>query len=144
MNNSIRLLGIARMAGFLEIGEEAVGSAARAGKARLILTASDASPNALHRARNFELAGGGVVNIVSPYSKEEMGMTVGKGTPSMVALTDIGLASKIASELAAELPEKYTEAAERLKLKAARAAERKKEADAHRRNVRMGKRRNKA
>ena len=38
--DALRLLGLARKAGRLEIGEEPVAAAARAGKARLILAAA--------------------------------------------------------------------------------------------------------
>ena len=40
----LSLLGIAKKAGRVEIGEEPVGAAARAKKARVILVAADAGP----------------------------------------------------------------------------------------------------
>ena len=45
MDNVLHLLGIARKAGRVEVGEEPVGASARARQARLILVASDAADN---------------------------------------------------------------------------------------------------
>ena len=59
----------------------------------------------------------------------------------MVALTDIGLASSIVSVLAELDSAAYGEAAETLKQKNAKAAQRKREAAAHDRNKKFGKRR---
>ena len=42
-----------RKAGKLSVGEQGAGQAARGGKAKLILLAADASPNALDRAEGF-------------------------------------------------------------------------------------------
>ena len=41
----LHLLGLAKKAGRLEIGEEPVGAAARAHQARVLLLAADAAPN---------------------------------------------------------------------------------------------------
>ena len=46
-------LGLMRRAGKLSAGEEGVRQSVRAGKAKLILLASDASPNAQKRAEDF-------------------------------------------------------------------------------------------
>ena len=43
MDNALHLIGIARRAGRLEVGEEPVGAAARAGHARLLVLAADAA-----------------------------------------------------------------------------------------------------
>ena len=142
MEFSMRLLGIARKAGRLEVGEEATGIAARAKKAKVILLMADASENAAHRARNFSAAGGAPV-LVMPYTKEEVGAVIGCHSPAMVTVTDIGLASSFAEKLEAEHPGAYTAVAEELRQKAARAQRRKDEALAHKKNVRMGKRRKK-
>ena len=57
-----------------------------------------------------------------------------------MAITDIGLAANVVHRLAELNPEAYTDAAERLDVKAKRAAERKAEQLAHEKNVRQGKR----
>ena len=53
MDNVLHLLGIARKAGRVEVGEEPVGASARARQARLILVASDAADNSARRAAHF-------------------------------------------------------------------------------------------
>ena len=57
MDSVLHLIGIARKAGRLEIGEEPVGAAARARQARLILVAADAAENSARRAAHFAEAG---------------------------------------------------------------------------------------
>ena len=56
----------------------------------------------------------------------------------MLAVTDIGFAEAIVKKLAAADPEKYTQTAEQLAVKAQRAAQRRKEQQSHEKNVRMG------
>ena len=85
MDKLLNLIGLAKKAGKLEVGEEPVGAAARSKHARLILIASDAADNTRRRALHFG------------------------------------------------------EAAKRLTIKAARAAERRKELRQHEKNVRTGK-----
>lgn len=58
----------------------------------------------------------------------------------MLAVTDIGFAEAIAKKLA-EGDERFAETAEKLAVKARRAAERRREAEAHEKNVRTGKKR---
>ena len=50
---ALRLLGLARKARLLEIGEEPVGIACRSGKARLLLVAQDAGEHTVRRAQSF-------------------------------------------------------------------------------------------
>ena len=140
MTNSIKFLGLARRAGFLEIGEESTGAAARAHKARLLVICSDSSENARKRAANFSAAGN-VPCVELPCSKLELGAAVGVGSPSMAAVTDIGMASGFLTKLASENPGRYEECAQDLAHRAEKAMQRKKEAKAHERNVKMGKRR---
>ena len=138
----ITFLGLALKAGKLEIGEESCGIAARAKKAKLILTASDASQNSLTRARNFSEAAK-APHIVLPFTKDELGAVVGRGTPGMIAVTDIGMASAFADKLSAEVPGKYDYTAAELKIASDRAMARKKEAKKHIQNVRTGKKKKK-
>lgn len=87
--NALGLLGLARKAGKLEIGEEPVGAACRGHKARLVLLASDAAENTADRARRVA----GPVNVVSvPFSKEELGAALGRKTCAVLAVTDGGFA----------------------------------------------------
>ena len=142
MEYSISLLGIARNAGRLEVGEEPTGKAARGKKARLILLAADVSDNARHRARNFSVSGN-VPVLELPLTKEELGAAVGSARPSMAAITDVGLAASFAEKYAAADPEDPArqELAQQLRQTAQRVQERKRESLAHKKNVRLGKRR---
>ena len=79
MDNVLHLLGIARKAGRVEVGEEPVGASARARQARLILVASDAADNSARRAAHFAQAGKAPWFRV-PYTKGELGGTVGRAS----------------------------------------------------------------
>lgn len=54
----LHLLGLAKKAGRLEIGEEPVGAAAGPTRPRVLLLAADAAPNTVRRAAHFGEAGG--------------------------------------------------------------------------------------
>jgi ribosomal protein L7Ae-like RNA K-turn-binding protein len=135
-----RLLGIAKKAGMLEIGDESVGHAAREKKARVILSASDASDRSIRQARAYAEASG-AIHLILPSTKEELALIIGRGSPGMLAILDAGIAAKYVSMLAAADPEHFGEAAGRLAVKAERVRQRRKEATAHLRNKRTGKRR---
>ena len=105
----LSLLGLALRGNHLAVGEEPVEAAARAKDARLLLLASDAADNTR------------------------------RTSAALVAVTDIGLANAVANRLAQLDEDQYGEAAERLALKAKRAAERQSELRAHEKNVRTGK-----
>ena len=124
--DALRLLGLARKAGRLEIGEEPVGAAARAGKARLILAAADAADNTLRRAYHFTQEGNAPLMEV-PWTKGELGLAAGRSSCALLAFTDAGLAASFAAKLSALDPERYGEAAERLSAKAQRILQRQKE-----------------
>jgi ribosomal protein L30E len=135
-----RLLGIAKKAGMLEIGDESVGHAARSGKVKVILSAADASEGSKRRARSYAEACG-AIHLVLPADKDELGLIIGRGSPGMLAILDAGIAAKYVSILASLDPGQYGEAAGRLAEKAERVRQRQKESLAHLRNKRTGKRR---
>ena len=138
MDNSIlNMLGLALRAKRLEVGEEPVGAVCRARDCRLIIVARDAADNTFRRVRHFADAGQ-CLWISVPFTKEELGSAVGRTSCAMLAVTDIGFAESIAKKLAAADPEKFTQTAEQLSVKAQRAAQRKKEQQSHEKNVRMG------
>ena len=137
MDNILHMVGLAFRAGRLEVGEEPVGAACRARDCRLILIARDAADNTFRRVRHFADAGQ-CLWISIPYTKEELGSAVGRTACAMVAVTDVGFAEAIAKKLAAANPEKYTITAEKLHIKAERAAQRRKEQQAHEKNLRKG------
>ena len=136
-NNILNMLGLALRAGRLEVGEEPVGAVCRARDCRLIIVARDAADNTFRRVRHFADAGQ-CLWISVPFTKDELGGAVGRTSCAMLALTDIGFAESIVKKLAAVDPEKYTQTAEQLSVKAQRAAQRRKEQQSHEKNVRMG------
>ena len=132
------MLGLALRGGRLAVGEEPVEAVARAKDARVLLVASDAADNTYRRVRHFAEAGS-CLWLSIPYTKAELGRAVGRSATAIVAVTDVGLAAAIVHRLAEMDPAKYTEAAQRLDVKAQRAAERRAEQRAHEKNVRTGK-----
>lgn len=134
----LHLLGVARKARLLEIGEEPVGAVCRARHAKLVLLAQDAAPNTRRRCAHFGEAGN-VLWLELPFTKEELGFHLGRGSCAMLALTDSGLASAVAEKLALRDPERYGPAAEQLREKANRALQRQKERRQHEKNLRQGK-----
>lgn len=133
------LLGLALRGGNLSVGEEPVEAAARAKDARLLLLASDAAANTRRRVIHFAEMGH-CLWLVLPFTKAELGQAAGRTSAAVVAVTDIGLANAVARRLVELDPVQYGEAAERLEIKAKRAAERKAEQRAHEKNIRTGKR----
>lgn len=140
MEHILSMIGLAKKAGQVEIGEEPVGSAARARHARVILVARDAAPSTVRRAMSFGQAGA-CLCLEVPFDKDQLGWALGRTSCAMVAITDIGFAEAIVKKLALADPLHYGPAAERLALKAQRAMERREEMARHERNVRRGKRR---
>ena len=134
----LNLIGLAKKAGKLEVGEEPVGAAARSKHARLILIASDAAENTRRRAKHFGDAGE-CICLEIPATKEALGKALGRTSCALLALTDIGFAEAIAKKLAESDEAHYGEAAKRLSVKAARAAERRAELKQHEKNLRAGK-----
>ena len=136
MDKARNYLALARKAGLAELGEEPVGAAARAGKAHLIVVASDASDHTWRRAKSFA-AGTTQQCLRLPYTKDQLGETIGRDSLAIAAITDPAMALALAQSL--EQPEKYQEVIGVLTEKTQRIKKRQQEEKAHRRNVRMGK-----
>lgn len=134
----LHLLGLARKARLLEIGEEPVGAVCRARHAKLVLLAQDAAPNTRRRCAHFGEAGN-VLWLELPFTKEELGFHLGRGSCAMLALTDAGLAASVADKLAQRDPDRYGPAAQQLREKADRTLQRQKERRQHEKNLRQGK-----
>ena len=134
MDKALNYMALARKAGRIELGEEPVGAAARAQHARLVVVASDASDHTWRRAKSF-VAGTGQECLKVPFAKDEMGLAIGRTSLAIAAITDPGLALALAESLESKDP-KVTAA---LQQKLQHQQQRKKEADAHRRNLRKGK-----
>ncbi len=138
-NNILSLLGLALRGGRLVMGEEPVEAVARTRDARVLLLASDAADNTRRRVEHFAVAGQ-CLWLRVPFTKAELGRQFGRTSVAVAAVTDVGLASAVVNKLAALDPEAYGEAAQKLELKAKRAAERRAEQQAHEKNLRTGKR----
>lgn len=139
MNDAaLHLLGLARKAGRIEVGEEPVGAACRARKAKLLLLARDAADNTARRAEHFAQAGN-TLYVRVPFTKEQMGGAVGRASCAMAALTDAGMAASFLKKLAAADPERYGEAAEALDTKAQKVLQRQREQRQHEKNLAKGK-----
>ena len=124
MDKLLSLLGLAKKAGRLELGEEPVGSAARVHGVRLLLLSSDAADNTVRRARRFAQEGSCLLAQL-PADKTALGRATGRSSCAMLAVTDVGFAAAIAKKLSELDADAYGDLAQRLSVKAARAAERK-------------------
>ena len=136
MDKALNYMALARKAGRIELGEEPVGAVARAVKACLVIVAKDASDHSWRRAKSF-VAGTSQQCIRLPYSKDEMGMAIGRTSLAMAAFTDPSMA--LAFLQALPQPEQYGQELEALASRANRVRQRQKEAKAHLKNVRKGK-----
>lgn len=136
----LSMLGLALKAGRVEVGEEPVGAAARAKKARVIFVAQDAAPSSVRRAQSFARTGS-TLCVALPAGKDTLGSSLGRTSVAMCAVTDIGFAESLVKKLAALDSETYQDAADTLAVKAKRARERKEEQLRHEKNLRQGKKR---
>lgn len=139
----LSMLGLAHKAGKVDMGEEPVGAAARAKKARVILVAEDAAPSSQRRARHFADSGA-CLCLTVPQRKDELGAALGRTSLAMCAITDVGFACAVAEKLARTDAGRYGPALEALQRKARRAEERRREQAAHEKNVRSGKKKERA
>lgn len=140
-DEALNLLGLARRGKHLELGEEPVAAAARAHKARLILTASDAGASTAAKARRLAESGNGVYAPLN-VTKAELGRAVGWASCAVAAVTDVGLAAAVMKKLAAQDPAAFGESLALLEEKAAKAQRRRKETRQHEKNLRRGKKKN--
>lgn len=136
MDKALNYLGLARKGSLVELGEEPVGGAARAGHARLIIVAKDASDHTWRRAKSFA-AGTDQQCLRVNFTKADLGLATGRQELAMAAFTDVPLALAFAKALPPDA--QVAAVVESLEQRAQRQKQRKKEAQAHRRNVRMGK-----
>lgn len=136
MDKTLGYLGLAKKAGALQAGETNSGAAVRAGKARVLLLASDASENARRRAEGF-IYSTQTPLVILPYSKLELSSAVGSSDCAMAAITDIGLAAVFMSSLC-DSSDSYKDTAKLLEQKNEKAKNRKQEALAHDRNKKTG------
>ena len=135
MDKALNYMALARKAGRIELGEEPAGAAARAQHARLIVVASDASDHTWRRAQSF-VAGTEQQCVRVDFTKDELGMSVGRTSLALAAFTDPALA--LAFLKALNQPEKYQNALVSLERRTRRVQQRQAEQRAHLRNVKQG------
>ena len=136
MDKSLNYVSLARKAGRIELGEEPVGAVTRAQKARLVVVAQDASDHTWRRAKSF-VAGTNQQCIRIPYSKEELGLAVGRTSLAIGAFTDAAMALAFVKALPES--QKYADTIGALDEKSRKLRQRQTEAKAHANNVRKGK-----
>lgn len=135
MDRALNYLALARKAGLVELGEEPVGAVARANRARLVIVASDATDHSWRRALSYvDHTGQQCLRV--PYSKDELGMAVGRQSLAMAAFTDPGLALQFVNALGPG--ERYAAVKEDLQKRTERVQKHQQELKAHRKNVRTG------
>ena len=136
MDKALNYLALARKAGLAELGEEPVNAITRAGKGCLVIVASDASGHTWRRANSF-VAGTDQQCLQVSYTKDELGFIIGRKELAIAALTDPALAASFVKALPQS--EKTAAVLETLEEKIRRVKQRQKEAKAHEKNVRFGK-----
>ena len=136
MDKALNYLALARKGGRAELGEEPVGAITRTGKGYLVIVASDASDHTWRRAKSF-VAGTDQQCVRVPFTKEEVGFVIGRTSLAIAAITDAALALALLKALPDA--EKHTAAIAVLEEKSRKLRQRQTEAKAHKRNVRMGK-----
>ena len=136
MDKALNYMALARKAGRIELGEEPVGGAARAGKACLVAVAADAGDHTWRRAKSF-VAGTDQVAVKLPFTKDDMGQAIGRTSLAIAAFTDPAMALAFLKALPQQ--ENYSEALQALENRTQRVRQRQQEAKAHEKNKRMGK-----
>ena len=94
MDNLLSFIGLMRRAGALTTGAEASFDACRTGRARLIVTAADASPKT--RAAAAEAAAErGTPHIALPQGKADIGRALGVGDCAVFTVCSTGFAAAL-------------------------------------------------
>lgn len=135
MDKALNYLSLARKAGKAELGEEPVAAAARAIHACVVLVASDASDHTWRRAKSL-VAGTDQQCLRIPFTKDEMGMAIGRTSLAVAAITDPALSLSLVEALNETQATKAV--AEVLRQRVQWQRQRSSEEKAHRRNKRMG------
>ena len=97
MRRVLQLIGLAQRAGRLVSGEESVLAAVRGGKAKLVILAGDASPNAAKKFMDKCRYYG--VELVQVADRGELGKSLGKPQRVVAALLDEGFAELVRKAL---------------------------------------------
>ena len=136
MDKALNYMALARKGGRIELGEEPVGAAARAQHARLVVGASDASDHTWRRALSF-VANTTQQCIRVSYTKDKLGMAIGRTSLAIAAFTDPALALAFVKALPQQ--ERFVPVLEDLEKRSKRMTQHRQEEKAHLRNKRKGK-----
>ena len=101
----LSMIGLAKKAGQVAIGEEPVGAAARAKDARVILVAQDAAAGSVRRAMSFGQTGA-CLCLTVPFDKDRLGRALGRGVvlDQVDLVAGVGVVLLVAGLLAAVAP----------------------------------------
>lgn len=121
---ALNMLGLMRRANAIQIGEDKTGAAVKAGKAKLLLLAADASDNARRRAEAF-ITGRNVQLVPLPFDKAELSERLGVNGCSMAAVTDLGFANAFVKLLLGLDSDSYCEIAQQVEKRFDKAERRK-------------------
>ncbi len=133
MDKALNYLSLARKGGLCELGEEPVGAISRTGKAYVVLVARDASDHTWRRAKSY-VAGTKQQCIRVPFTKDELGQSIGRSELAIGAITDAPMALAFVQALGK--PDEYAQALEELTDRVKKLKQRQSEAKAHERNKR--------
>ena len=136
MDKALNYLALAKRGRLVELGEEPVGAAARAQHARLVIVAADASDHTWRRALSF-VNGTEQLCIRVAFTKDQLGMAIGRTSLAVAAFTDPALALAFVKALGQ--PEKWKSVLESLDKRTRRVQQRRTEQKAHLRNKKQGK-----
>lgn len=101
-DKALGLLGLARKAGKLQMGEESVGALLLQKRARLTLLASNAGSAVARKLQG--LAEGSKQRVITvPYDKLTLGSALGKASVSAAAFADVSMALAFVRALPEEL-----------------------------------------
>ena len=102
MNEPLTFLGLAKRAGKLAAGEDAVLAALQTGKVRLLLLSADAGDKTVRRTEHLSRGKLPILYLTS--GKDVLGETLGWAQCSVAALTDLGMARAFAEKMTAVDP----------------------------------------
>lgn len=98
---ALRLLGMALRARRLEVGFDAAMALTASGRAKLAVTASDASPRVTSRIADAAEQSG-ASHIEAPFDKFALGAALGRAECAAVAVSDSGFSKAIIEALTKE------------------------------------------
>lgn len=121
MHKALQYLGLARKSGSIELGEDQTKALVKAGKARLVLLAADASEGVTKRVNGY-VYGFRAPVVRLPFDSSELGGALGRAKCSAAAISDLGLAVALTAALAegSDGGDSYAEVAGELAEKQAR------------------------